>query len=125
MFGHVILEANCFIGSRTSILSGQNQHQFSPEGKWLPANLDDFVQITVGENAWIGESALLMADIGRGAAVSAGSVVSQTLPEFVVVAGNPARFVRKMEVAQNSQDTKNSQNTETSVADAKDEGVTK
>ena len=105
MLGHVDLKRGCLIGSRTSILSGMNQHQFSPDGTWLPANLEDFVQITVGENAWVGESAVIMADIGKGAAVSAGSVVSQALPEFVVVAGNPARFVRKLEVLHDNQET--------------------
>jgi virginiamycin A acetyltransferase len=98
MVGKVDLRDDCLIGSRTSILSGQNQHRFSAGGKWLPSNLEDFITITVGENAWIGEAAVVMADIGRGAAVSAGSVVSNPLPEFVVVAGNPARFVRKMNV---------------------------
>ena len=100
MLGRVNLEKGCLIGSRTSILSGQNQHQFSAEGKWLPSNLEDFVQVTIGKNAWIGEASIVMADVGRGAAVSAGSVVSHALPEFVIVAGNPARFVRKLDIAQ-------------------------
>lgn len=37
-----------------------------------------------------------MADVGRSAAVGAGSVVSASVPPDVVVAGNPARFVRKL-----------------------------
>ena len=98
MLGHVNLGKGCLVGSRASILSGMNQHQFSPEGIWLPANLNDFIQINIGQNSWIGEAAVIMADVGKGAAVSAGSVVSNELPEYVVVAGNPARFVRKMEV---------------------------
>ena len=49
-----------------------------------------------------------MADVGKGAAVSAGSVVSNELPEYVVVAGNPARFVRKMEVLLKNSEANNS-----------------
>lgn len=98
LLGKVNLKDGCLIGSRASILSGQNQHQFSSDGKWLPSNLDDFVQINIDENSWIGEAAVVMADVGKGAAVSAGSVVSNALPDYVVVAGNPARFVRKMVV---------------------------
>lgn len=108
MLGKVDLHDDCLIGSRTSILSGQNQHRLSPDGRWLPSDLDDFVTVTVGTNAWIGEAAVIMADVGRGAAVSAGSVVSNPLPEFVVVAGNPARFVRKVEVDQGSESTEES-----------------
>ncbi len=124
MLGKVHLHKDCLIGSRTSILSGQNQHQFSPDGKWLPSNLEDFVQINIGQNAWIGEAAVIMADVGKGAAVSAGSVVSNALPEFVVVAGNPARFVRKMEVPQNNDETIDSQVDVTSNEGADDVGVT-
>ncbi len=124
MLGKVNLRKGCLIGSRTSILSGQNQHQFSPDGKWLPSNLEDFVQINIGENAWVGEAAVIMADVGKGAAVSAGSVVSNALPEFVVVAGNPARFVRKMEVLQNSSETIESHVDVTTTEGADDVDVT-
>jgi serine acetyltransferase len=37
-----------------------------------------------------------MADIGAGAMVAAGSVVSNAVPVAVMVAGNPARFVRRV-----------------------------
>jgi acetyltransferase-like isoleucine patch superfamily enzyme len=37
-----------------------------------------------------------MADVGHGATVAAGSVVSNAVPPAVVVAGNPARFVRRL-----------------------------
>ena len=35
--------------------------------------------------------------IGRGCVVGAGSVVTKNVPDFTVVAGNPARVVRKIE----------------------------
>ena len=34
--------------------------------------------------------------VGASAMVGAGSVVSNPVPSFVVVAGNPARFARKL-----------------------------
>jgi len=34
--------------------------------------------------------------IGRGAIVGAGSVVSKDVPEFCLVAGNPAKFIKKL-----------------------------
>lgn len=36
--------------------------------------------------------------IGRGVTVGAGSVVTKDVPDFVVVAGNPARVLKKIEV---------------------------
>ena len=35
--------------------------------------------------------------IGKGSVVGAGSVVTKSVPDFTVVAGNPAKFIRKIE----------------------------
>jgi len=42
---------------------------------------------------WIGYRAIVLpgVTIGEGAVVGAGSVVTQDVPSFVIVAGNPAR----------------------------------
>lgn len=52
--------------------------------------------IIIKENAWIGINAIIMKGItiGRGAIVGAGSVVTQDVPDFAVVAGNPAKIVK-------------------------------
>jgi acetyltransferase-like isoleucine patch superfamily enzyme len=52
--------------------------------------------IIIKENAWIGFNAIIMKGItiGRGAIVGAGSVVAQDVPDFAVVAGNPAKIVK-------------------------------
>jgi acetyltransferase-like isoleucine patch superfamily enzyme len=48
--------------------------------------------ITIGDYAWIATNAIILpnVNIGKGAVVGAGSVVSKDVPDFVVVAGNPA-----------------------------------
>lgn len=38
--------------------------------------------------------------IGRGVTVGAGSVVTKDVPDFVVVAGNPARIIKRLDVAE-------------------------
>jgi acetyltransferase-like isoleucine patch superfamily enzyme len=94
VIGCARLQTGCLIGTRASLLSGLAQHERRQDGRWAPAGAAQFQQITVGSHAWIGEAAVLMADIGAGALVGAGSVVSSPVPPGVVVAGNPARFVR-------------------------------
>jgi acetyltransferase-like isoleucine patch superfamily enzyme len=52
--------------------------------------------IQIGRNAWIGARVVVLkgVTIGDAAVVGAGSVVTNDVPAFAVVAGNPARLVR-------------------------------
>lgn len=56
-------------------------------------------EIHIGEDCWIGGSVCILPGvvIGRGSVVGAGSVVTKSVPDFTVVAGNPARIIRKIE----------------------------
>jgi acetyltransferase-like isoleucine patch superfamily enzyme len=94
--GSARLRRGCLVGSRASILSGGQLHELDEEGRWLPANLERLHQVEIGEHAWIGEGAVVMSDVGRAAMVAAAAVVSTPVPPGIVVAGNPARFVRHL-----------------------------
>lgn len=50
----------------------------------------------VGNDVWIGRSAILLSgiNIGDGAVIGAGAVVTKDVPAYAIVAGNPARIVR-------------------------------
>jgi virginiamycin A acetyltransferase len=50
--------------------------------------------VTIGEDAWIGTAAIVMADVGDHTIVGAGAVVTAPLPPRVVAAGVPARVVK-------------------------------
>ena len=52
---------------------------------------------TVGHDVWLGYQALVLpgVSIGHGAVVAAASVVSADVPDYAIVAGNPARVVRR------------------------------
>jgi acetyltransferase-like isoleucine patch superfamily enzyme len=53
--------------------------------------------VTVGNDVWIGQGAKILGGvtIGDGAVVAAWSVVSKDVPPYAIVAGVPARVVRK------------------------------
>jgi acetyltransferase-like isoleucine patch superfamily enzyme/peptidoglycan/LPS O-acetylase OafA/YrhL len=93
------LRAGCLIGTRANLLSGSMQHELLEDGRWAPSDRTRFSAIEIGRNAWIGEAATVMADVGAGAIVAAGAVVSTPVPPRVVVAGNPARFARQVRPA--------------------------
>ena len=54
--------------------------------------------IRIGRNVWIGFDACVLpgVTIGEGSIVGARSVVSEDVPPFTVVAGNPARIIRRL-----------------------------
>jgi acetyltransferase-like isoleucine patch superfamily enzyme len=55
--------------------------------------------IRIGRNTWIGFDSCVLPGItiGAGSIVGARSVVTEDVPPFTVVAGNPARIVRQLE----------------------------
>lgn len=60
----------------------------------MPDAGDDTV---VGHDVWFGASVMVLpgAHIGNGVIVGAGAVVSGEVPSYSIVAGNPARVVRR------------------------------
>lgn len=54
--------------------------------------------LLVGSDVWIGENTLILPGcrkIGDGAVIGGGSIVTRDVEPFAVVAGNPARLIRK------------------------------
>jgi len=53
-------------------------------------------QISIRNKAWIGFNSIILkgVTIGEGAIVAAGSVVTKDVPDYAVVAGNPAKIVK-------------------------------
>jgi acetyltransferase-like isoleucine patch superfamily enzyme len=54
--------------------------------------------IRIGRGAWIGFDCCVLpgVTIGEGAVVGARSVVGADVPPFTIVAGNPARYIRRL-----------------------------
>ncbi|NWG23633.1 MAG: chloramphenicol acetyltransferase [Pseudorhodoplanes sp.] len=54
-------------------------------------------QVTIGHDVWIGHGAIILPrrKIGTGAVVAAGAVVTRDVPDYAIVAGNPARPIRQ------------------------------
>jgi phosphonate metabolism protein (transferase hexapeptide repeat family) len=53
--------------------------------------------VTIGHDVWIGHGAIVLAgrNIGTGAVVAGGAVVTKDVPDYTIVAGNPARIIRR------------------------------
>ena len=54
--------------------------------------------ITIGDDVWVGMRAIILsgANVGHGAIIGAGAVVTGDVEPMTVVSGNPARLVRRL-----------------------------
>lgn len=54
-------------------------------------------ELEIKDDVWIGTRAIILGNvrtIGTGAIIGAGSVVTKPVPDYAIVAGNPARIIR-------------------------------
>lgn len=83
------------IGPGSVLLAGRHHHRMGDvEVPIKQQGNNPLTPINIGEGAWIGANATVMADVGRHAIVGSGAVVVKPVPDYAVVVGNPARFVR-------------------------------
>jgi len=70
-------------------------HRFEdPAVPWMKQGYEH-KPVVIEDDVWIGASAFIKPGvrIGRGAIISAGTVLSKSVPAFAIVAGNPGRVV--------------------------------
>ncbi len=60
--------------------------------------LSESLPVTIEDNVWIGFDAIILpgTHIGRGSIIGSKTIVSGKIPEYSVMAGNPAKHVRTL-----------------------------
>jgi len=86
--------ADVLLAAGVHVPSGGATHGVSNLDVPIREQPGERTMIRLGEGAWIGSAAVVMADVGRGTVVGAGAVVTKPLPDFVIAAGVPARVIR-------------------------------
>lgn len=101
-FNCIVLDvAQVKIGSRTKI--GPNVQIYTATHpinyKERAAGLESGIAISIGEDVWIGGSAIICpgVTIGDRTVVGSGSVVTKDVPSDVLAAGNPCKVIRELE----------------------------
>jgi acetyltransferase-like isoleucine patch superfamily enzyme len=92
--GLVRLKRGCLIAAGVHLPSGANTHRFDDPDTPIKDQGGERTLVTVGANAWVGSNAVVLADVGDGAVVGAGSVVTKPIPPNTIAAGVPARVIR-------------------------------
>jgi len=94
------------------VIMDNNNHPVSPAKRREMSLADDYInselwgwrdaksaKVTICDNVWIGRDVRIMkgVTIGEGSVVALGSIVTHDVPPYTVVAGNPARVVKKLD----------------------------
>ncbi|GAB3262468.1 hypothetical protein GCM10027448_36600 [Nocardioides dilutus] len=107
----------CVLGARTTITAHQRieigdavffgqgvfvtdaSHGYQDPGLPIGKQLGAHQPVTIGAGTWVGHGAVILpgARIGRNVVVAAGAIVRGEIEDFAVVAGSPARVVRRLE----------------------------
>lgn len=92
--GKCTIGRNSLLGSGVHILSGANQHRFNDPSVPIQEQGGIYEKISIGEDCWLGNQALVMASLGNQSIVAAGSVVVKPGNPGDILAGNPSRLIR-------------------------------
>ena len=90
---HCDIGDHTLIGERCTFLSGSRQHRFERTDLPMTQQGGEKRRIALAGDCWIGSHAVVMNDIGRGAIVAAGAVVTEAVDAFAIVGGVPAKLI--------------------------------
>ncbi len=101
--GRLVLGKFCAVGENVRIITSNHETgrltmnyrvQSAVLGK---RHVSERIGVLIGNDVWVGDQAIILPGvaIGDGAVIGAGAVVTRSVEPYTVVAGNPARAIRK------------------------------
>ena len=90
------------IGSHVNLAQGITvtalNHNFSETDKRIDEQGVSTGQVVIGDDVWIGANAVVLPNvsIGRHCVIAAGAVVTKDVPDGCVVAGIPAKIIKRL-----------------------------
>ncbi|MEO2049739.1 MAG: acyltransferase [Pirellulales bacterium] len=91
--GAVDIEDDVLIGSHVSIPNGGKQHGIDRLDIPVREQPGEWQRIHIETDTWIGDRAIVMANVGRHCIVGAGAVVTKAVEDYAIVVGCPARVI--------------------------------
>jgi acetyltransferase-like isoleucine patch superfamily enzyme len=92
--GDVTLEDDVLVSSHVSIMNGSRQHGIERLDLPIREQPGVWPRVTIGADSWIGDRAVVQADVGRHCVIGSAAVVTRPIPDFAVAVGVPAEVIR-------------------------------
>lgn len=89
------IEDDTMLGSNVHVISGRMTHNFDDIETPIRLQGGQATTVHIGKNTWVGNASIIMADLGAGCVIGAGSVVTKNIGDYLVAVGNPAKVIKK------------------------------
>jgi maltose O-acetyltransferase len=95
VYGPVVIGDNVMMGPEVIILTDNHKFDRLDIPMCQQGHLESET-VVIDDDVWIGTRVIILpgVKIGKGAIVGAGAVVTRDVPEYTIVGGNPAKFIR-------------------------------
>lgn len=95
--GNIIIETDVSIGSGVHIYVANHRYHIPK----IPIKFQGYYsakEVHISSGAWIGSNSILLPGItiGKNAVVGAGSIITRSVEPYTIVAGNPAKLIRRI-----------------------------
>jgi len=103
--GGITIGQDVLMGPRVSLFAENHNHDRTD----IPMRAQGCTRqaIAIGDDCWLGSGSIILAGvhIGRGSIIAAGAIVTQNIPPYSIVGGNPARVIRSRRMAVKTTET--------------------
>lgn len=95
---NIVIEDNVMMGSGVHIYTSNHTYK-DPNIDIIQQGHTEVKPVKVKKGAWIGANTIILpgVTVGENSVVGAGSVVTKSIPEKCVAAGNPAKIIKYIE----------------------------